>query len=354
MHSSQIDVAFVSTNDDPHSERFNRFFEESGLSYLRVFVEVDENFNASTTIDAQVLGDWPAIVRFLEERVSLVVSGPLDSCSSKLSDGRFRHVGVSWATDIMGAKAGGVESLRSLENTTLGLDAVLTDNYASENALIALGVNSNAIVRFPWGPTSTLQNKPPNRASRGLPEERTLILHARTLEPHYEPELFVDAIERLHPVHPGVAGVMIEKGSQVTVMKELISDRALEDLFFWQPAESPHRFPDALQIFDAVVMAPVTDGTSVTLLDAMQRKVPVICSLTNGSSEWIMDGVSGWTFPTSDSSALFGALKNFLESDPQLVRIITGNAHRLVVQRANWEQSKLRLSSLLRGLLTKA
>lgn len=353
MKSNKLDVAFVSTKDDPHSERFNRLFEGSGYSYLRVPVEFDEFLNASATIDDLVLTGWPEIVRFLGDRVSLIVSGPLDNCSSELREGRFRHVGISWATDIMGANSGGLQSLSSLRSTARALDAVVTDNYASENALIALGANPEAIVRFPWGPTTLGEGEPPDRASRGLPERRRLILQARTLEPHYEPELFVEAIMGLRTAHPDIAGVMIEKGSQVSVIKNLIADLSVEDLFFWQPSESPSDFPDTLGIFDAVVMAPVTDGTSVTLLDAMRRKTPVICSLTNGSSEWIVDGVSGWTFPTGNSTALTHALKTFLESDPQLVQMITDNALRLVYHRADWDHSKLQLTSLLGRLLEK-
>lgn len=340
-------VAFVSTRDDPHTARFDRFFQKYGDLYLMLKVRLDRGGNPSALCQGTDLIGWSQIRKFLNEKALMVVSGPLDECTVNLIGGDYRHVGISWATDIMGAGSGGSASIESLQKVAASLDAFVTDNYASENALVALGAEPSRIVRFPWGPTPSLKATTQSHTSFGLPSDKKLFLFARSLEPHYQPELFVQAIEDLATSHPKIMGVFIETGSRMPTIKKMLTNRGIESLFFWQPAVSPEQFAETLRAFDAVVMAPITDGTSVTLIDAMDRKVPVICSLTNGSSEWIIDGVSGWTFPSRDQAGLTKAMGRFLDSEPRLIESMIDNAFRLVSARANWRDSQQQFSVVL-------
>jgi glycosyltransferase involved in cell wall biosynthesis len=103
---------------------------------------------------------------------------------------------------------------------------------------------------------------------------------------------------------------------------------------------------------DAVVVTPRTDGTSVTVMDAMHHGVPVVTSLTNGSAEWILDGVTGWTFPVGNAHALGEALESVASMSEADRSVITDNARRLVDQRAGWSQSAALLGAEIKKLLT--
>jgi glycosyltransferase involved in cell wall biosynthesis len=103
---------------------------------------------------------------------------------------------------------------------------------------------------------------------------------------------------------------------------------------------------------DAVVVTTLSDGTSVTVMDAMHHGVPVVTSLTNGSAEWILDGVTGWTFPVGNADALGVALECVASMSAADRAQITGNARRLVEQRAGWKQSAATLGSEIKKLFT--
>jgi glycosyltransferase involved in cell wall biosynthesis len=98
-------------------------------------------------------------------------------------------------------------------------------------------------------------------------------------------------------------------------------------------------------------VTPRTDGTSVTVMDAMALGVPVVSSLTAGSAEWVMEGITGWTFPVGNAGALAGAIERALSSSAEHTALITAQAKRLVESKAGWDASSERLAGLIRGFL---
>ena len=99
------------------------------------------------------------------------------------------------------------------------------------------------------------------------------------------------------------------------------------------------------------MVTPKTDGTSVTVMEAMSQGTPVVCSLTPGSAEWISEGITGWSFAVGDSAGLVMALEKFLSSPPEEVLAVTSRAKRLVELRAGWVRSSQILADALGPLL---
>ena len=85
-------------------------------------------------------------------------------------------------------------------------------------------------------------------------------------------------------------------------------------------------------------------------MEAMQARIPVVSSLTSGSSEWIIHGVTGWSFPVGSAEALAAAIVSLLEATEEHRGLIVANAHRLVTARAGWSASSLRFADAIRSL----
>jgi glycosyltransferase involved in cell wall biosynthesis len=75
-------------------------------------------------------------------------------------------------------------------------------------------------------------------------------------------------------------------------------------------------------------------------MDAMRQGVPVISTLTNGSAEWVMDGITGWSFPVGNATALANALLRVMDSSPGEAAQVVANAQHLVAQKAGWARSE--------------
>ena len=346
-----MNVVFVTDRVDAHVERFHSLFSTVTHSYSHITVTYDTAGEPVMSLDGSRYQGWEAIRRALEALSSLVISGPLDTVSAGLAGGNYRHIGISWATDVMVTAASSGDAWESMSSTLRTLDMVVSDNYPTENACIAMGVLPERILRIPWGPAPDLEQSAGGRQDFDLPEARSLILYPRSLEPHYQPDVFVEALANVARAHPAALAVLVESGSLVDDVRAQVARLGLEDSLSWQPPRSAEQFRGLLALADVLVVSPKTDGTSVTVMDAMSMGVPVVSSLTSGSAEWIMDGITGWSFPVGDSDALATAILSALNCDLQRRRKITDAASNLVAVRGGWEASSRRFCRAIEELI---
>lgn len=343
-------LVFVTDRTDAHAARFSELFGGLSASYEHVGV-LGDGPEVTFELGGAIVTGWDDLKIALAGSPTVVVSGPLDTLSGYLAGGDYRHVGISWATDVMVTAAQSAENARAISKTLQSLDLVVLDNYATENAVIALGAAADRICRIPWGPDGATVS-PLERSQLGISDDAFVIVYPRSLEPHYQPEVFLDAYAQLAAKRPSARAVLVESGSMVDSVKSDLARRGLADHVVWLAMRSPQEFQAVIAMADAVVVTTRTDGTSVTVMDAMHHGVPVVTSLTNGSAEWILDGVTGWTFPVGNASALAAALESVISTSAPDRALITGNARRLVGQRAGWATSAATLGNEIKQLFT--
>ena len=345
---------FVTDRTDGHAERFHRLFQESSPDSERLDIVVDSDGNPQATRNGILLSSWSDVRESLGD-AGLVISGPLDTVSRHIAQGDFRHVGISWATDLMVSAASSHPLASQIEDAVASMDVVVTDNYATENALVSMGVPPERIVRIPWGPESleaaeSAISGPGVRERLGVPRDRHIILYPRALEPLYDPFVFVEALSGLVRDYPEVCAVVVESGSLVPSVKEAVTESGLKGHVFWAPPLDAAEFQALIRESAMVVVTPQTDGTSVTLMEAMSLGTPVVTSHTSGSAEWVMNGLTGWSFPAGSAEALRAAMSHRLGASNAEVSSITRRAKRLVDSRAGWSKSAAILSKALKAL----
>ena len=330
--------------------RFDALFATLSADYELVRVTYDANVKPIASIAGATHQSWDAIREALASKGSVVVSGPLDSVSVNLVGGSFGHVGISFATDVMVTAAQSLTGLSRLRTLVESIDGLVTDNYATENALISMGAAADKVLRIPWGPEVVVASSM-TRAECGWPEDRRIVLYPRSLEAHYGPGVFVDALALVAKRVPDVLAVLVEVGSLVEDTKTRIAAAGLGTHVHFEPLREPGEFRAMMACVDVVVVTPRTDGTSVTVMDAMAQGVPVVSSLTAGSAEWVVEGITGWTFPVGSTSELADAIERALLAEESHGALIIEQAKTLVSQKAGWDISAQRLGEVVRGLL---
>ena len=330
--------------------RFDALFVTLSSDYELVRVTYEADSKPIASIAGATHKSWDAIRGALASKGSVVVSGPLDTVSVNLAGGSFSHVGISFATDVMVTAAKSPGELSRLRRLVQSIDVLVTDNYATENALISMGAAADKVLRIPWGPEKGGVNSM-TRAECGWPEDRRIVLYPRSLEPHYDPGVFVDALALVAKRVPDVLAVLVEVGSLVEDTKRRIAAAGLSSHVHFEPLREPGEFRVMMACADVVVVTPRTDGTSVTVMDAIAQGVPVVSSLTAGSAEWVVEGITGWTFPVGSASELADAMERALLADVSHRALIIEQAKTLVSQKAGWDSSARRLGETIRGLL---
>ena len=342
---------FVTDRAGAHVSRFDALLGALTRDYEFVAVTYGADGEPSATVAGVQCESWDAVRGELAAEDSVVVSGPLDTVSAHLEGGDFAHVGISFATDVMVTAAQDVDHLIRLRSVVASLDVVVTDNHATENALISVGATPEKILRIPWGPDFALPHSTTTRSDYGWPDDRRIILYPRSLDPHYDPDVFVDALAQVATRSPDALAVFVEAGSLVSEIKHSLLSKGLSESALFEPLREPEVFRSMMSLADVVVVTPRTDGTSVTVMDAMAQGVPVVSSLTAGSAEWVVEGITGWTFPVGNASALADSIERAVTVNEDHKALITDQAKRLVQAKAGWEASSLRLAERIRGLL---
>jgi glycosyltransferase involved in cell wall biosynthesis len=89
---------------------------------------------------------------------------------------------------------------------------------------------------------------------------------------------------------------------------------------------------------DLYLSASHSDGTSISLLEAMACGKPALVSDIPGNREWVTAGENGWWFPDGSAEALAEAIIEAAELRSQLPGM--GRAARCTAeQRADWEKN---------------
>ena len=146
---------------------------------------------------------------------------------------------------------------------------------------------------------------------------------------------------------PDLALVMGGSGPLTAMHTARIAALGLSHRFHLLGQVDEAELPAVLRGADMYVTASQSDGTSVTLLQAMACGIPVIASQNSGNAPWVISGVTGQTFPVGDIHDL-AELMAVGGRDP-LAEACSRRARTLVESQADWHRNRLSLASIIKG-----
>jgi glycosyltransferase involved in cell wall biosynthesis len=228
--------------------------------------------------------------------------------------------------------------------------ALVGDCDTIRQLAIAHGMPAERIVTFPWGvdlehfTPGERWAEPVQSAPEG--ERPFTLLSTRSWEPIYGVETIARAFAQVARERLGLRLVMLGNGSQAGLLRQIFSrDGLLEG-----PGTADHPsvllpgqaayddLPRFYRSADLYLAATHSDGTSISLLEAMACGSPALVSDIPGNREWITPGENGWLFPPGDAHALAQAILDAVEQRSRLPDM-GRSARRLAEQRADWKQN---------------
>ena len=132
---------------------------------------------------------------------------------------------------------------------------------------------------------------------------------------------------------------------------QMIGDLGLGDLVHAPGRASYDLLPDYFRSADAYVSAAVSDGTSISLLEAMACGLPVVVSNSFGNLEWVREGVNGALAAPGDVDSLSAAMLSVVADPHEVARIREANI-ATARSRANWDANFPDLVTLVERLAT--
>ena len=259
----------------------------------------------------RLMPDYQAVLDHI--RPDLVHAGPVQSCGFMTALAGFQPLLVmSWGSDIL-ADAHRDKQWRWVTNYTLSRSDMLQCDCEAVSSKVRelVPYSDDRIVQFPWG-VDLDQFSPGGDATglRGRPgwEDSIVVISTRTWEPLYDIEVLLDAFLQAYSREPRLRLVLLGSGSLATEVNKFITDYGL-DSAVWRPGMVSHQeMPDFFRMADLYVSCASSDGTSVSLLEAMASGLPVVVTDVPGNSEWVVPGENGWMAPRGDANAFAHSL----------------------------------------------
>ena len=167
------------------------------------------------------------------------------------------------------------------------------------------------------------------RQSLGVPENAFLFGTVGRLSKQKAPVDFVRAAALLHKKQPDAHLVWVGDGELRTETETLVHSLGLNDVFHF--AGLRRDIPAVLNALDCFVLASHWEGFSISVLEAMAAKLPIVMNLVSGASEAVVNEETGLLVSIGDVNALAQALESIV-SNPQKA-IMMGKAGRLRAEK---------------------
>lgn len=275
---------------------------------------------------------------FARESVEFVHAGPLPSGAWLAARaGAPRLAAMSWGSDVLlEAELDADVSARVTEAIGAAALAVCDCEHTAGVLARRHGADPGSTVIFPWGVDL---GRYPAEERFGHPwvddAEAVVVASFRAHEPVYGVAAAVAGFLGAAAEVPSLRLVLGGSGSLTPQLREFVSDSGLGSRVHFAGALAHKQIPALLGSSDIYLAASLSDGTSVSLLEAMASELPCVVTDIPCNREWVTQGEGGLLVPAGDSAGFAAALVE-LASDCS-TRTRMGARNRMVVQeRADW------------------
>ena len=298
----------------------------------------------------RLLSDLNRVIR--QVKPDILQAGPLQrSAFLAALTGFHPLISMSWGYDLI-HDAHQNAWWRWVTRYTLKHSALMIgDCNAIRQLAISFGMPDERIITFPWGidlnhfmPPSPPAPLPGGEGSE-LKKPFTL-LSTRSWEPLLGADIIAQAFVKVARQRPDVRLVMAGSGSLAAQLRQTFLQHGLTGeasnsgfpgvIFPGQVgyADLPRLYHSA----DLYIAATHSDGTSISLLEAMACGLPAVVSDIPGNQEWITPGENGWLFPDGDANALANAILNTIDQREKLPQM-GQTARKVTEDRADWNKN---------------
>lgn len=351
-------------------------------------------------------GDGPRLLSSLRQvirryRPDIIQAGPVQRAAFLTALAGFKNlITMSWGYDLLMDVNKGKSWQWATRYTLHRSASFVGDCNTIRNLAIQYGMNPARIVTFPWGaniqkfspanqqsarnnqqsPISNLQSpisntelpspNPPSpiRTRKGWGAGIFVLLSTRSWSELYGVEDLVQAFVRLAPKHPELRLLMLGGGPLAGKIHGMIQRSGLIDRVHFPGQVNQNHLPDYYRAADLYISTSHSDGTSISLLEALASGIPVLLSDIPGNWEWIPspssltllpqgegnppspagrgaggEGASeaprvGWLFRDGDPADLERAILHAIEHRAQLPAMSRA-ARQLAEQRGDWDKN---------------
>jgi len=293
--------------------------------------------------------DWlrlmPAFERALDQvKPDLIHAGPVQSCGFMAAISGFHPLLLmSWGSDLL-VDADRDDLWRWMTRHAISR----SDMFVCDSSTVRLKAQSlvpypdDRVVQFPWGIDLSIFR--PGIGGKTV-RERTgwksnrIVLSTRTWERLYGIDVLLESFRVAHDSQPGLRLLMLGTGSLRKTVEVFIAGHGLRDVVHC-PGQVPHsELINYFQAADIYMSCAHSDGTSISMLEALGVGIPVVATDIPSNREWIEPGVNGWLGKAGDPESFASALLNASRISEEERAAMRQRNRALAEEKADWDRN---------------
>jgi glycosyltransferase involved in cell wall biosynthesis len=305
-----------------------------------------EAWPARPSADARTPEGARALVPALREvidrvRPDAVHAGPVHTggYAAALAGARPRIV-MSWGSDVLMDADRGESWAAATREALANADGYVFDcRTVLERARAFAPIADDRVALLPWGTDLARFTPGPSPFREQLTGGRAdafVVLCTRSWEPIYGMDTLVAGFARARAEEPRLRLALPGGGSLAAELDGWIRDAGVEDAVL-RPGPVDHAaLPDWFRAADLYASCAYSDGSSISLLEAMATGLPVLVTDIPSNREWVTVAENGWLAARGDVGLVADALIVTAQM-PAEARAAMGARNRSVVEeRADW------------------
>jgi glycosyltransferase involved in cell wall biosynthesis len=287
-----------------------------------------------------IIGNVNELRRIIHQiHPDIIHAGPIQTCGFLTALSGFTPlITMSWGSDIL------VDSEKNffwkwITKFTLKRTSIfIGDCDVVKDKAKRLGFSEKRIVLFPWG--IDLNHYQPGRNLQLRNQlgwnDKFILLSLRSWEKIYGVDLVAQAFVEASKYDPDLRLILLGNGSQEAEIKMIFEEAGMLDRVHWGGVIGQQELPDYYHASDLYISASFSDGSSVSLMEALASGLFVLVSDIPGNKEWIDQGRNGWLFKTGSVENLTKSISEILKNKAHLSQVGI-EARRSAEKKANWE-----------------
>ena len=369
-------VLYFSDNTSGHNQRFLEMLSQAGLEVW--FLDPTSSGAAEDWLPKRVrwvrlkqsplrnsepatfAGFLPEFRRILQEiGPDLVHAGPIQSCGYLTALSGFHPwLLTSWGSDLLFHAQRNAEWKHATQVALASADGFFCDcDAVRSSAKQWADIPDSRVVQLPWGirkgwfgPAGAL---PPESEFQRDPGTH-VFLSTRSWEPLYGIDTLLEAFRQAYRVDSSLRLLLLGNGSEAKRVREFIDANGLSRVIRTHDPYGREEMPKWFRAADTYVSGTQSDGTSISLLEAMATGLPVVVTDIPSNREWVAEEQNGWLAPAGSAEEFADRLLHAARIKPEDRKLFSERNRRIVEERADWDRNFPKLLEMYQQLTGKA
>lgn len=263
------------------------------------------------------------------------------------------HLSMVWGSDVLIEPDKNILIKKIVKRVLTQCDHIQCDALFVKDKIVKnYNVDNGKITVFPWGIDLRLfdpLDKNECRNITGLERDLFVIHFTRALEKIYGIGNMLDGFKRFAGNKSDVKLLITSDGSMKNYVKDFIGSNKLNDKVDFRGWIKNSDLTFYYNSADVYLSTSLSDGTSLSLLEAMACNPGIVVTDLPANREWIADGINGYLTKKGDVQSLCSALENYY-NDRTLIKKHGEINYDIIHEKADWDKNYMKLKDIYKRI----